>query len=71
MGDPKRRNLNGIGYRMAGVACPCVNQYEYLTSIGVRVLLAAERVGYAERTANRLGSKIPSKPELLIALSSM
>ena len=37
---------------MAGVTRPCVNQYEYLTSIGVRVLLAAERVGYAELTAS-------------------
>jgi len=29
-----------------------VNQYEYLTSIGARGLLAAERVGYAELTAS-------------------
>src|SRR6516165_4450462 len=40
LGDPKRRNLHGIGYRMAGVACPRVNQYEYLTSIGPTLLLA-------------------------------
>ena len=52
LGDPKRRNLYGIGYRMAGVACPRVNQYENLTSIGARLLLAAERVGYAELTAS-------------------
>jgi len=29
-----------------------VNQYEHLTSIGARLLLAAERVGYAELTAS-------------------
>src|SRR6516165_11421277 len=52
LGDPKRRNFCEIGYRMAGVACPRVNQYEHLTSIGARVLLAAERVGYAELTAS-------------------
>src|SRR5215471_2756812 len=48
LGDPKRRSLYGIGYRMAGAACPRVNQYEYLTSIGARVLLPAEKVGYGE-----------------------
>ena len=29
-----------------------MNQYKYLTSIGARLLLAAERVGYAELTAS-------------------
>jgi hypothetical protein len=52
LGDPKRRNLYGIGCRMAGAACPRVNQYEYLTSIGARVLLAAEKVSHAELTAS-------------------
>ena len=28
LGDPKRCSLYGIGYRMAGAACPGVNQYE-------------------------------------------
>ena len=55
LGDPKRRNLYGIGCGMAGAACPRVNQYEYLTSIGAGVLLPAEKVGHGE---------------LLIALSS-
>ena len=43
---------------MAGVACPRVNPYEYLTSIGARLLLAAERVGYAERTASTSAEKM-------------
>src|SRR5262245_60638699 len=44
LGDPKRRSLHRIGHRMAGAACTRVNQYEYLTSIGARVLLPAEKV---------------------------
>src|SRR5262249_15886833 len=40
LGDPKWRNLYGIGCRMAGAAGPRVNRYEYLTSIAARVLLA-------------------------------
>src|SRR6516165_2387623 len=51
-GNPKRRNLYGIGCRMAGAACPRVNQYEYLTSTGARLLRAAEKVGHGELTAS-------------------
>ena len=52
LGDPKRRNLYGIGCGMAGAACPRVNQYEYLPSIGARVLRAAQKVGDAGLTAS-------------------
>src|SRR6516165_7710237 len=50
-GNPKRRNLYGIGCRMAGAACPRVNQYEYLTS-SEPGLLASEKVGHAEPAAS-------------------